>query len=123
MLIATSSACGVIHAANTVIHVHVCKFDRLRPSAVTAKYELAVFDGPKLTVTVPDIGFKRPARDRDRMDWSRLSLAVTVTARVYSGQLAVRDFLQSVYRGNTDSYTASDGIANYQFGSLNKKIY
>ena len=54
VLIATSSACGVIHAANTVIHVHVCKFDRLRPSAVTAKYELAVFDGPKLTVTVPD---------------------------------------------------------------------
>ena len=52
MQIATSSACGVIYTANTVIHV--CKFDRLRPSAVTAKYELAVFDGPKLTVTVPD---------------------------------------------------------------------
>ena len=48
-------ACRVIYGANTVIHA--CKFDffdRLRLSAVTAKYELAVFDGPKLTVTVPD---------------------------------------------------------------------
>ena len=48
------SACGVIYGASTVIHACKFDFDRLRPSAVTAKYELAVIDGPKLTVTVPD---------------------------------------------------------------------
>ena len=47
-------ACGVIYGANTITHACKFDFDRLRPSAVTAKYELAVFDGPKLTVTVPD---------------------------------------------------------------------
>ena len=47
-------ACGVIYGANTVIHACKFDFDRLRPSAVTAMYELAVFDGPKLTGTVPD---------------------------------------------------------------------
>ena len=47
-------ACEVIYGANTVIHACKFDFDRLRPTAVTAKYELAVFDGPKPTVTVPD---------------------------------------------------------------------